>query len=757
MYFSWVRAAAMAGGIGLLSSAEAWAQATGPCSLAGTADLAQVQNLPAAADLVVAGYAPTAADPYQHLPAWKAAFAYAGQASLPYRAANLPAGRFVVFSFLDANRNGLFEATEKLARVPGVLTLTGNTTGATVNYPEDCSFYTAGWKALDYFTQNPRPNFNPATTLPYLTKFSWGESDAIALELGANWRYAVDVSTFMGVEFPGNRPLAAAVAAQPGRYKVQNAVTLGNAYRDAPLMARFRSAYLWDSVTSTRSNAISPVAPDSIFKALGQRWADDFAAIRAVYPGLKYDYLLNGGESGLELSTSGVGESGPGPWQRDPAVVRDKRRSVAQLGTDAMWYRYSSDKKARHEAWLGGTAKAGFAAVQGFAPTITYYGAGYNPAMGRWWGCHWYDFAYDAFRQYNAVDYSSVEFYYGSRGGRFSGFTADQPNDFMTQAMNTYAGEIQYQQKITKPYLSCGWISEDNNSVSAPDRWMGFLKFEALCGGVAPTVSNFDQWQETKPQRLDGAVVAANDPHMQWIWQYFVSSHAHAAFTHLQDYITGGALVADPVNNHPFSRDPYYPAPRPWYMFCPTGEYSPTEGFRAVVLARKLSSQEKYLVLAWASSGTDRLVNVAVPGLGTLALYARTAGTIYQIEGTGAARTIEVLDPGAMNPAACLGPTPGVSSPLATTAPAPADMALQAFPNPAAGTTMLRYYLARAGAVQLAVHDVLGRSVAWPVNGFRAAGWHEAPLALPAAPNGLYQAVLTGPAGRQTVKILFQR
>ncbi len=754
IYSSWVRAIGLVTGAGLLASAGAQAQA----SLAGTADLAQVAGLPAAADLVVAGYAPTAADPYQHLPVWQAAFAYAGQASLAYQATNLPAGRYVVYSFLDANRNGLYEPTEKLARIPGTVALSGATTGATINYPEDCAFYIPGWTALDYFTKNPKPNFNPASTLPYLTSFSWGESDAIQLELGANWRYAVSVSTFMGAGYPGNRPLVAAIAAQPGRYKVQNAVTLGNEYREPLVMARYKSAYLYDSVTNTRSSGISPAAPDSLFKAFGQGWADDFTAIRAVYPGFKIDYLLNGGESGLELSTSGVAENGPGPWVNDPVVVRDKRAWDARFGpNDTQWYWYSSDRKAQQEAWLTNAAKAGIAAAQGFAPSMTYYGAGYNPAMGRWWGCHWYDFAYSAFLQYNAVDYSSVEFYYGARGNSFAEITANnKPNDLMTQAVNTYAGELPYPQKITKPYMSCGWISDDNNSVSAPDRWMGFLKFEALCGGVSPTVSNFDKWEDTKPQRLDGAVVA-NDVHMQWIWQYFVSSHAHAAFTHLQDYVTGGALVAN-TSNHPFDGDIHYPTPHPWYMFVPVGENNPTNSFQAVVAARKLNNQDKYLVLAWASSGADRFVNVAIPGLGTLALYARTAGTMYQIEGTGAGRTLEVLDPGAMNPAADLGPTPGVSGPLATTnAMVSADQALRAYPNPSAGSTTLHYYLATAGAVQLEVRDVLGRTVARPVAGSQAVGWHEVPLALPAAANGLYQAVLTSPAGRQTAKVLLQR
>ena len=47
MYSSWARAAALAGGAALLAPAGAQAQASGPCTLAGTADLTQVAGLPA--------------------------------------------------------------------------------------------------------------------------------------------------------------------------------------------------------------------------------------------------------------------------------------------------------------------------------------------------------------------------------------------------------------------------------------------------------------------------------------------------------------------------------------------------------------------------------------------------------------------------------------------------------------------------------------------------------------------------------------
>jgi hypothetical protein len=52
------------------------------------------------------------------------------------------------------------------------------------------------------------------------------------------------------------------------------------------------------------------------------------------------------------------------------------------------------------------------------------------------------------------------------------------------------------------------------------------------------------------------------------------------------------------------------------------------------------------------------------------------------------------------------------------------DDALTAYPNPAAGRATLQYALAEAGAVRLAVYDVLGREVAVPVDRAQEAGAH---------------------------------
>ncbi len=78
-------------------------------------------------------------------------------------------------------------------------------------------------------------------------------------------------------------------------------------------------------------------------------------------------------------------------------------------------------------------------------------------------------------------------------------------------------------------------------------------------------------------------------------------------------------------------------------------------------------------------------------------------------------------------------------------APAPAaamartaEAALAVAPNPLAGQATVRYALAEAGAVRLAVYDVLGREVAVLADEHREGGAHEAAFDASALPAGAY-------------------
>ncbi len=63
---------------------------------------------------------------------------------------------------------------------------------------------------------------------------------------------------------------------------------------------------------------------------------------------------------------------------------------------------------------------------------------------------------------------------------------------------------------------------------------------------------------------------------------------------------------------------------------------------------------------------------------------------------------------------------------------------LSNYPNPFRDATTLRFQLARPGRVRLAVHDVLGRVVAMPVDGFMTPGDHRLSFDARRLPSGVY-------------------
>lgn len=70
---------------------------------------------------------------------------------------------------------------------------------------------------------------------------------------------------------------------------------------------------------------------------------------------------------------------------------------------------------------------------------------------------------------------------------------------------------------------------------------------------------------------------------------------------------------------------------------------------------------------------------------------------------------------------------------------------LQNYPNPFAGSTRLRFELARPMPLVVAVYDLLGRQVARPARGWFTGGWHEVAWAADGLTAGTYVLRLEGP------------
>ena len=77
------------------------------------------------------------------------------------------------------------------------------------------------------------------------------------------------------------------------------------------------------------------------------------------------------------------------------------------------------------------------------------------------------------------------------------------------------------------------------------------------------------------------------------------------------------------------------------------------------------------------------------------------------------------------------------------TVPTPPRLALSNYPNPFRGTTTLHFHLPQPGRIRLVVYDMLGRTVAVPLDGVLSSGDHNAIFDARTLPTGVYLYRLT--------------
>ena len=102
--------------------------------------------------------------------------------------------------------------------------------------------------------------------------------------------------------------------------------------------------------------------------------------------------------------------------------------------------------------------------------------------------------------------------------------------------------------------------------------------------------------------------------------------------------------------------------------------------------------------------------------------------------------------------------TPTTEAAAASAAGLPTEAALHAaFPNPFGERATLRYDVATAGPVRIAVYDLLGREVAVLVDGAQEPGRHAVALDAQALSNGVYLVRMTAPDASRTTRITVAR
>ena len=191
-----------------------------------------------------------------------------------------------------------------------------------------------------------------------------------------------------------------------------------------------------------------------------------------------------------------------------------------------------------------------------------------------------------------------------------SGWTDGE--DLLTFFLCSYAQARTCGDSLSYNWLCAGW---EEGEFSERNRYMGFVKCLYTSGQVGAVAGYFSY-----PKPGFGSDLGPEVPH--WLDQIMILGHAHALFSHLEDFIRNGELLAGP-NNHPLVKK-RTGKDLPAYEF-PTGD--PT----ARVVARKHRNRDQWLVTAWAAGGEARDVTVFISEIGELTLGARPAGSVYRV------------------------------------------------------------------------------------------------------------------------------
>ena len=172
--------------------------------------------------------------------------------------------------------------------------------------------------------------------------------------------------------------------------------------------------------------------------------------------------------------------------------------------------------------------------------------------------------------------------------------------------LNATSLEIATGDTLSYNWISGGW----DGDVADNGRWAGFLKCYYTAGMIGANTGKYGSFVQGSYEAL---FPKATPP--LWLTQLVATSHVHALFSQLEDYVRNGDLLPGPAR-HGISPD------EPAYEF-PTGDDT------ARVLVRKHRNQASWLITAWAADGPDRTVPISVPELGQLTIEARVVGSVY--------------------------------------------------------------------------------------------------------------------------------
>jgi hypothetical protein len=518
---------------------------------------------------------------------------------------------------------------------------------------------------LDHLKALPKPTFKSNHTMLPLGQSSCGIHGAIEVELMKNWGYAAQDG--LGGQ---SAIVQSEVKANPGKYPlefyVNSLYSVFNNYTgtnpEYPTLAN--DTWLRDNsgniILENGNPIISPLMGESSLLITG-KWVGAKMAQTEQRFNRQIDIVHANGEHGLSLV---YGNDPNAYFGRDSSVLADYQKAGVS------WEDYLSKHKARHER----TMKDGmFSMLKLGKPVYSYYGEGYQTERGRWWGWkQWmpmWEYYLDANRKPTVSDYSSPEMYFNFHNSGWSGYleAANVPYDALTTQLKNVGGGIKLGQKFIYPWVSNGWDGGDSGGVSDDESYVGMLKMLYTAGAKGAVAGYFtcDTTSGSPFRIMLGNEVAGRVTPTQ-VRGFITLAHVHAFFTQLEPLILTSDLLLG-VNNHPYTASVGGTSPdyTPGIEFPVENEFKVIQGIynepfsipTARVVARKVSAKDVWLVTAWANTGNDRTISVAIDArLGKLSLLARRSGSVYLVELKNGIVSATLQDEDAMNPTARMFP-----------------------------------------------------------------------------------------------------
>jgi hypothetical protein len=472
-----------------------------------------------------------------------------------------------------------------------------------------------GKTALEYLREAPQPHFRQGHSLLPLSRWGWSMPFEVRVELCECWGYALEFGLYATAESvkaldnpnSDESRICALTAKDSNRYPLavltERIFYSSEFTKTLPPETWTRDAHgrLVKDQSGKEIQIWSPEAPTDVFVKGGELSA---APLKRIHQRCPIALVINGGE----YATSVYGHHAK-YWSQDPEVMRAKG--------ERNWYEYLSQSKTRQEKLV---SEAFRRAAPDRKLYIFYYtdGSPHRLSNDGWWQWAW---DYKRFRGISDLPNSSL--YYLDFNTGWTGRT-----DMLTCALSSIA-----QQLAEGDALSYNWVCAGYKEGKFADleRYMGFLKCYYTAGQIGAVAGYF-----SFPQGGFVGNLGPDPPH--WLRQMMVLGHAHALFSHLEDFLRSGDLLPGP-NRHRWSTD------LPAYEF-PTGDAD------ARVVVRKHRLRQEWLITAWAAGGPEREARVEISRLGKVTLLARPCGSVYRVVLKAGRPVLLLLDRNGMAPSA---------------------------------------------------------------------------------------------------------